>query len=118
MPRVAPFRGLHYDPARFGADPAPSRVRSADDADAPPGPVADLTDVACPPYDVIDDDQRRELLARDPHNAVRLEFSAEPDPHAAAASALEAWVADGTLARRAEPAAYFYRHATAAARTI
>jgi uncharacterized protein (DUF1015 family) len=112
MPRVAPFRGLHYAHARYGAGSVPDRVRSTDDADAAPAQVADLTDVACPPYDVIGDAQRAELLARDPHNAVRLEFSAESDPHAAAADALAAWRADGTLERRADPAAYYYRHAT------
>ena len=46
---------------------------------------------------------------------MRLEYSAEPDPYAAAAAALDAWVADGTLERRAEPALYSYRHATASA---
>ena len=51
----------------------------------------------------------------DDHNAVRLELSAEADPHAAAAATLAAWVADGTLERREEPAAYYYRHATASA---
>ena len=114
MPRVAPFAGLHYSLDRFGSSTVPDRVRLADDADAPPTRVADLTDLACPPYDVIDDDQRAALLARDERNAVRLEFSPEPDPHAAAARTLDDWLADGTLARREEPAAYYYRHATVA----
>ena len=82
--------------------------------DAPPTRLADLTDLACPPYDVIDEAMRRELLARDPHNAVRLELNPEPDPHAAAATTLAEWVSDGILARREEPAVYYYRHATAA----
>ncbi|HEY6609353.1 MAG TPA: DUF1015 domain-containing protein [Candidatus Limnocylindria bacterium] len=114
MPRVAPFRGLHYAPARFGVHPVPPRIRSADDALVTPTAVADLTDVACPPYDVITEAQREGLLARDPLNAVRLEFSADADPHAAAASTLAAWQADGTLERRALPTAYYYRHATGA----
>jgi uncharacterized protein (DUF1015 family) len=114
MPRVAPFRGLHYSLDRFGGPAVPDRVRLADDADAPPIRVADLTDLVCPPYDVIDDDARDELLARDPHNAIRLELSAEADPHAAAAAELAAWTADGTLVRRAEPAVYAYRHASRA----
>jgi uncharacterized protein (DUF1015 family) len=114
MPLVAPFRGLHYSLDRFGAAVVPERVRMADDDDALPARVADLTDVACPPYDVIDEPMHRELLARHPHNAVRLELSAEPDPHAAAAAALAAWIADGTLGRRDEPAVYYYRHATSA----
>jgi len=115
MPHVAPFRGLHYSLDRFGAPDVPDRVRTADDAVAHPPRVADITDVACPPYDVIDEAQRKALLARHDRNAVRLEYSAEADPHAAAASTLHAWLEDGTLERRGEPAAYYYRHATVSA---
>jgi uncharacterized protein (DUF1015 family) len=114
MPRVAPFRGLHYSIDRLGGSAVPDRVRLADDDDAPPTRLADLTDLACPPYDVIDAAMRRELLARDPHNAVRLELSPAQNPHAAAATALTEWVSDGVLGRRDEPAVYYYRHATAA----
>ena len=60
--------------------PWPTACGSPDDADAPPARIADLTDLACPPYDVIERAERDELLARDPYNAVRLEYSAEPDP--------------------------------------
>ena len=99
MPTVRPFRGLGYALDRF-ALPAPTGMR-----------IADLTDVACPPYDVITPAQQADLLARDPRNAVRLELSAEPDPHAAAAAALAAWQTDGTLERRAEGSVHYYRHA-------
>jgi uncharacterized protein (DUF1015 family) len=88
MPEIRPFRGVEY--ARDG----------------------DLTDLVCPPYDVIGPDEQATLLARHDRNAVRLELPLRPDPHAAAAEALAAWLADGTLARRAEPALYAYRHAT------
>ena len=115
MPRVSPFAGLHYSLAQFGAPTVPARVRLADDDSAPPAQLADVTDVVCPPYDVIDDAERRELLERNDRNAVRLEYSAAPDPYAAASEAMNAWVADGTLERRMEPALYSYRHATAAA---
>jgi uncharacterized protein (DUF1015 family) len=114
MPRVAPFRGLHYSLDRFGGPSVSDRLRLADDVEAPPTRVADLTDVTCPPYDVIDEEMRRELLSRDPYNAVRLELNPDPDPHAAAAAILATWIADGVLERRAEPAVYYYRHATAA----
>ena len=113
MPRVAPLAGLHYSLARFGDAAVPSRVRLADDDQAAPTRLADLTDLACPPYDVIGDAKRHELLERHERNAVRLEYSAEPDPHAAAAESLDGWIEDGTLERRAEAAAYYYRHATA-----
>ncbi len=73
--------------------------------------MADLTDLVCPPYDVISPAQQAALLARDPHNAVRLELSAEADPHAAAAATLSAWLVDGTLERRPRPTLYAYSHA-------
>ena len=92
MPPVRPFRGLSY---RAGPD----------------GQIADLTDLVCPPYDVISPAQQADLLARHPHNAVRLELSAEADPHAAAAVTLATWLADGTLHRRPQPTLYVYSHA-------
>jgi uncharacterized protein (DUF1015 family) len=115
MPRVSAFAGTHYSLTRFGDATVPDRVRLPDDAEAPPTRLADLTDLACPPYDVIDERTRAALLARHDHNAVRLELSPEPDPHAAAAATLGAWIADGILDRRMEPAAYYYRHATPSA---
>jgi uncharacterized protein (DUF1015 family) len=115
MPRAAPLPGIHYAVELFGSVQVPERIRLTDDADASPTAVVDLTDLACPPYDVIGEAQRVELLGRHERNAVRLEYSAEPDPHAAAAVTLEAWLADGTLARRAEPSVYYYRHGTASA---
>ena len=115
MPRVSALPGIHYALDRSGSPDVPDRVRLADDAEAPPTGVADLTDLVCPPYDVISEEQRAALLAGHKRNAVRLEYSAEPDPHAAAATTLEAWLADGTLTRRSEPAAYYYRHGTASA---
>ena len=111
MPLVRPFRGLGYALDRFGGSAIPDRVRMADDGDTHPGRLADLTDLACPPYDVISEVQRQELEARDPHNAVRLELADGADPHAAAATTLAAWTADGTLAREPEPRFYYYAHA-------
>lgn len=111
MPLVRPFRGLAYAQDRFGGSAIPKRVRMADEGYTHPGRLADLTDVVAPPYDVIDEAQRAELAARDPHNAVHLELPHAPDPHAAAAIALEAWQRDGTLAREPEPRFYYYGHA-------
>jgi uncharacterized protein (DUF1015 family) len=98
MPTLRPFRGLGYALDRY-TSPSPPGMRTAD-----------LTEVVCPPYDVITPSQQSELLARSERNAVRLELSAEPDPHAAAARTLAAWQADGTLERRGEASAYYYRH--------
>jgi uncharacterized protein (DUF1015 family) len=111
VPRVVPFRGLGYALDRYGRAGIPDRVRLPGEEGPHPGTVADLTDLSCPPYDVISDAQQAELLARDPHNAVRLELNPEPDAHAAAARDLGAWIADGTLERRAERSVYYYAHA-------
>ena len=99
MPTLRPLRGLGYALDRF-AVPAPPGMR-----------IAEVTAVVCPPYDVITPAQQAALLARDPHNAVRMELSAEADPHAAAAAALAVWRADGTLLEQPAPWLYYYRHA-------
>lgn len=85
MPPLLPFRGLRPDPAITGP----------------------LSDVVCPPYDVISQSQRAELLARSPYNVVRVELPA--GDYAGAASALEEWKREGALVREARPALYGYR---------
>jgi uncharacterized protein (DUF1015 family) len=115
MPQVRPLRGLGYALDRYASAEVPERVALPGEPPAHPGRrLADLTDLVCPPYDVIDPDLQAELLARHPRNAVRVELSAEPDPHAAAATAIRQWRADGTLALRDEPSLYYYAHATPA----
>jgi len=111
MPLVRPFRGIGYALDRYGSDRMAARIRLPAELAVHPGRVADLTDLVSPPFDVISPDQRRALLDRDPHNTVRLELSAEADPHAAAATALAAWLADGVLERRSDATLYYYRHA-------
>ena len=92
MPQVRPFRPITYAPG-------------------------DLTNVVCPPYDVIDDALRERLLARDPHNAIRLELPPGEAPHHTAAGALAAWLADGTLARRPAASVFSYAFARPSCRT-
>src|SRR5439155_2588713 len=111
MPLVRPLRGIGYALDRYGSEPIPARIRLPDEPPQHPGRVADLTDLVSPPFDVIGPEQRRALLERDPRNAVRLELSAEPEPHAAAAATLASWLADGTLERRPDPTLYYYSHA-------
>jgi uncharacterized protein (DUF1015 family) len=83
MADVQPLRALHYDLGRVGA----------------------LAAVATPPYDVIDPDQRAELAARSPYNAVHVDLpEGEPDPYARAAELLTAWRADGAIVADPEPA--------------
>jgi uncharacterized protein (DUF1015 family) len=83
MAEIQPLRALHYNLATVG-------------------PLADVT---APPYDVIDPEQRAELLARSPHNIVAIDLpEGEPDRYAAAASLLQDWQLQGALVRDEEPA--------------
>ncbi|HWR96822.1 MAG TPA: DUF1015 domain-containing protein [Candidatus Methanoperedens sp.] len=93
MPRILPFRGVRYDPAR----------------------VPDLTRVTAPPYDMISPVEQEELYRRDPHNVVRLILGRERedgrpvDRYANAAVAWRAWRAAGVLAQDPADALYLYR---------
>jgi uncharacterized protein (DUF1015 family) len=76
--------------------------------------VPDLSSVLCPPYDVISSSERERLLARDAHNAVRLELpSATPaeatdEDFRGARQTLDQWLSDGTLQRDDRPMIYVY----------
>lgn len=84
MPSLLPFRGLRPNPA-----------------------VALLSDVVCPPYDVINERERARLVARSPYNVVRVELPA--GDYAGAAALLATWERDGVLQREDKPALYGYR---------
>ena len=103
MPNTDPAAGI---PRPDGLVLAPFRaLRYASDR-------ADLASVLAPPYDVIDEDQRSELEARDPANVVRLTLPRDdtgPDSrYAAAGRQLAEWRAGGVLRPDAEPALYVY----------
>ena len=68
----------------------------------------------CPPYDVIDDAEKKRLLEADPDNAVAV-ILPEPTPagYAGAAERLDRWVAEGLFAVDADPAVYIYEMRTA-----
>jgi uncharacterized protein (DUF1015 family) len=91
--RFQPFPGIRYDPARV-----------------------DLGRVVSPPYDVIDDAQRAELAARDPHNAVRIDLPVDEggrDRYEVARDLLADWRASGVLVTDDRPTFTIYRMAYA-----
>jgi uncharacterized protein (DUF1015 family) len=74
--------------------------------------VGDLGSVWAPPYDVITAGSAAELRSRNPYNIVRItnpEGSGD-ERYRVAASTLDAWVADGKLARDAHAGFYVHRH--------
>ena len=87
MAEVRPFRGVIYDAARVVA-----------------------SDVLAPPYDVIDDDGRAGLAARDANNAVHLILpSGDGDSkYQNAAAHYRSMQADGILKRSERPSLYRY----------
>jgi uncharacterized protein (DUF1015 family) len=86
MADIEPLRALHYDLAAVGA----------------------LADVVAPPYDVIDDPQREELLGRSPYNVVAVDLprpqASGRDPYEAAGDLFEAWQLQGAIVRDEQPA--------------
>jgi uncharacterized protein (DUF1015 family) len=84
VPRFSPFPGIRY----------------AHD---------DLAAVTAPPYDVIDEDERRRLVERHPHNVVRVDLPVGgDDPYAGAAATFRQWLVDGVL-QTDSPSLYLYR---------
>ncbi|MCE9584561.1 MAG: DUF1015 domain-containing protein [Planctomycetes bacterium] len=85
MPRVFPFRALHFDVAKIGS----------------------LDKVVSQPYDKINEATQQKYYERDPKHIVRIaKTKDEPgkDKYAEAGKTLEAWLADGTIVREKEPA--------------
>jgi uncharacterized protein (DUF1015 family) len=88
MADISPFAGLRYATERVG----------------------DLASVLCPPYDVISEDERRELEARHPENVVRLELPRGLDEarYTMAARLLGSWTTEGILKDDTREAFYLY----------
>ncbi len=74
-------------------------------------PETNLATTVCPPFDTISPEQQRDLYARSPHNAVRIEL-AEPtngDRYTSAAATLAEWRDAAVLGRDDRPAYTLYR---------
>ncbi len=85
MADVQPLLTLRYDPSSVGS----------------------LEAVIAPPYDVIDDALRADLLAKSPFNVVEIDLPRPPadlDPYAHAGETFHSWRTQGILARESEPA--------------
>ena len=81
MAQFLPFRGLRYNSQ------------------------TNLSNVICPPYDVIKGDARSQLMQRDPHNIVAVELAAPygeaatAPQYEASADLLNQWISEGVLLR-------------------
>jgi uncharacterized protein (DUF1015 family) len=92
MPDIQPFRGLRYDLKHVG----------------------DLTNVVCPPYDVIDPALHEKLYKLHPANFVRVELNREEpgdtgsEKYDRAKKFLANWRSQGVLVTENQPAVYVY----------
>jgi uncharacterized protein (DUF1015 family) len=65
-----------------------------------------LDDLIAPPYDVIDDELRAELVGRSPHNVVEIDL---PESYEGAAERLAEWQESGVLTQEEQPAIWVLR---------
>jgi uncharacterized protein (DUF1015 family) len=91
MADVQPLRAVRYEPTVAGP----------------------LEDLIAPPYDVIDEELRAELVARSPNNVVEIDLP-EPGPgdedrYRHAAATMRDWFDRGVLVREEEPALWALR---------
>lgn len=86
MAEIKPFRALRYNTAKAGK----------------------IEELACPPYDIISEEQRQEYIARNPHNVIRLELPRGEEPYQEAKAVLGQWLEEGALCTDMEPGLYIY----------
>ncbi len=71
--------------------------------------AGELSQLVCPPYDIVSEQERQALVERNPHNLIRLELPREgQDPYAAAGDLLSRWVQQGILAEDQQEGLYIY----------
>lgn len=71
--------------------------------------AGDLKALACPPYDIISEEQRKAYLSTNPHNIIRLELPRDGEnPYTVAGETLKNWLKEGILAEDEAPAFYVY----------
>ena len=93
---IRSFRALHYNLDRFGKD---------------------LSNLTCPPYDVIDDKEREELLSVSDYNYVRMVLSksldesikSEQRDYSGVRFPIDEWKRDGIFVRDEQDSVYLYR---------
>lgn len=85
MAKIKPFSALKYS---AGSDSIKSLV--------------------CPPYDIISDSERQELLNKNPHNLIRLELPRGENAYEDAARTLKTWLNEGVMKEDAQEGIYIY----------
>lgn len=95
MAEIHPFQGVHYSPHRIG----------------------EISEVICPPYDIISPAEQEALYKKSLYNFIRIEFNrAQPGDrldnttYTRAGATLEQWLRNGVLTTDLSPALYIHEH--------
>jgi uncharacterized protein (DUF1015 family) len=90
-------------------------VRSIRALRYPTSAGGDLSSKIAPPYDVLDEGPKQDLLDRDPHNIVKIDLPVTPpktvgpdEAYAGAGETLREWIDQGVLVRDDQPALFAY----------
>lgn len=68
-----------------------------------------LSELCCPPYDIISEEERRAFIEANPYNVIRLELPKDGDDvYATAGEVLNKWRDKGILIHEDKPAIYIY----------
>ena len=86
MADIKAFKALRYDTHKAG----------------------DISELTCPPYDIISEEERLGFIRRNERNVIRLELPKGDDPYADAKSTLESWLSDGFLKTDMDEGLYIY----------
>lgn len=71
--------------------------------------AGDISSLVCPPYDIISEEERNELMSKNPYNAIKLEYNnAGEDIYKTAGENLSAWQKEGMLKTDDNPGLYIY----------
>ena len=71
--------------------------------------AGELSRLVCPPYDIVSEQERQALIARNPNNLIRLELPREGEDHYATAGDLfTRWMQEGILAEDEQEGLYIY----------
>ena len=71
--------------------------------------AGDISELACPPYDIISDEERKAYLKTNEHNVIRLELPREGEnPYLEAGKVLDKWISEGVLKKEDAPSIYIY----------
>ena len=87
MAEIKAFRGMRYDTEKAGA----------------------ISELCCPPYDIISEKERLAFIEENEYNVIRLELPREgEDVYATAGEVLNLWRSRGVLIHESKPAIYIY----------